>query len=40
MKLEHLSPEEVTKLELATGVPVVYGLNASGQITHKVILNE
>ncbi len=40
MKLENLSPEEVTKLELATGVPIVYDIDSSGQVTDKVILND
>jgi len=39
MKLESLSPEAVTKLELATGVPIVYEIDSSGQVTDKVILN-
>ncbi len=39
MKLENLSPEAVTKLELATGVPIVYAIDASGQVTNKVILD-
>jgi len=39
MKLENLSPEEVTNLELATGVPIVYDIDPSAQVTHKVILN-
>ena len=38
MKLENLSPAEVTKLELATGVPIVYDIDSSGQVTDKVIL--
>jgi 2,3-bisphosphoglycerate-dependent phosphoglycerate mutase len=40
MKLENLSPEAVTKLELATGVPIVYEIDSSGQVTAKVILNQ
>jgi 2,3-bisphosphoglycerate-dependent phosphoglycerate mutase len=39
MKLESLSPEEVTKLELATGVPIVYNIDSSGQVTDKAILD-
>ena len=40
MKLENLSPEEVTKLELITGVPIVYEMNAAGEATGKKILND
>jgi len=40
MKLEDLSPEEVTKLELATGVPIVYDVDPFDQIINKVILND
>ncbi len=39
MQLEHLSSESVMQLELATGVPIVYDINASGQVTKKVILD-
>jgi 2,3-bisphosphoglycerate-dependent phosphoglycerate mutase len=39
MQLEHLSPASVMQVELATGVPIVYEINASGQVTDKVILN-
>ncbi len=38
MWLEGLSPEEVLKLELATGVPVVYHFNADGTIAGKEVL--
>jgi 2,3-bisphosphoglycerate-dependent phosphoglycerate mutase len=40
MRLENLSPEAVMNLELATGIPIVYDINPSGQVTHKVILND
>ena len=40
MKLENLSPKEVTQLELATGVPIVYDIKASGQVAHKLILDD
>jgi len=40
MKLDNLSTEEVTKLELATGIPIVYDINASGQVAHKLILDD
>jgi len=39
MKLENLSPAAVTELELATGVPIVYELDPSGQVTDKVLLD-
>jgi 2,3-bisphosphoglycerate-dependent phosphoglycerate mutase len=39
MKLENLSPEAVTKLELATGLPIVYHIDPSGRVTDKVILD-
>ena len=39
MQLENLSPEAVTQLEIATGVPIVYDINAAGQVTKKVILD-
>jgi 2,3-bisphosphoglycerate-dependent phosphoglycerate mutase len=38
MELDHLSEEEVPKLELATGVPIVYDIDATGQATNQVIL--
>jgi 2,3-bisphosphoglycerate-dependent phosphoglycerate mutase len=37
-ELDNLSEEAVAKLELATGVPIVYDIDASGQVTNKVIL--
>jgi 2,3-bisphosphoglycerate-dependent phosphoglycerate mutase len=39
MKLENLSPEAVTKLELATGIPTVYEIASSALVTDKIILN-
>ena len=38
MDLDQLSKEEVLKLELATGVPVVFKLNEKGQTEEKTIL--
>jgi len=35
MGLENLSPQEVVALEIATGVPLVYTLDAGGKITDK-----
>jgi 2,3-bisphosphoglycerate-dependent phosphoglycerate mutase len=40
MVLERLSPEEVITLELATGVPIVYNLDVSGEAIGKKILND
>jgi 2,3-bisphosphoglycerate-dependent phosphoglycerate mutase len=38
MVLDRLSAEEVLKLELATGVPLVYRLNADTTVAEKTIL--
>ncbi|MDA7946535.1 MAG: 2,3-bisphosphoglycerate-dependent phosphoglycerate mutase [Hyphomicrobiaceae bacterium] len=35
MKLDNLSQDEVTQLNLATGVPIVYRLNADGSVAEK-----
>jgi 2,3-bisphosphoglycerate-dependent phosphoglycerate mutase len=40
MMLDGLSPDEVTALELATGVPIVYELDATGGSIGKKILND
>ncbi|AFY92346.1 2,3-bisphosphoglycerate-dependent phosphoglycerate mutase [Chamaesiphon minutus] len=40
MMLDRLSPDEVTALELATGVPIVYELDAAGGSIGKQILND
>ena len=39
MALDGLTPDEVVQLELATGVPVVYRLNADSTIASKDILD-
>ncbi len=39
MALDGLTPDEVVKLELATGLPVVYRLNADSTIASKDILS-
>jgi 2,3-bisphosphoglycerate-dependent phosphoglycerate mutase len=39
MALEGKSGEEIVKLELATGVPIVYALNADSTVKSKVILD-
>ena len=38
MALDGLSPDEIVKLELATGVPVVYRLNADSSVASKEVL--
>ncbi len=38
MALDGLTPDEVVKLELATGVPVIYRLNADSTVASKEIL--
>jgi 2,3-bisphosphoglycerate-dependent phosphoglycerate mutase len=40
MVLDRLSPDEVSLLELATGVPIVYDLDATGASISKKILND
>ncbi|PPS45459.1 2,3-bisphosphoglycerate-dependent phosphoglycerate mutase [Chroococcidiopsis sp. TS-821] len=39
MYLDNLSPEEVPSLELATGIPIVYEIDAEANIIDKVILD-
>lgn len=39
MDLDRLSEDEVPLLELATGVPVIYDIDADGNVTHKQILS-
>lgn len=38
MELDQLSPDEVVKLELATGVPIVYEIDTAGAVVKKEIL--
>jgi 2,3-bisphosphoglycerate-dependent phosphoglycerate mutase len=38
MALDGLSPDEIVKLELATGLPVVYRLNADTSVASKEVL--
>lgn len=38
MKLDNLSRDEVTQLNLATGVPIIYRLNQDGTIAEKIDL--
>ncbi len=37
--LENLNPAEITTLELATGVPIVYEIGTDGLVMNKVILS-
>jgi 2,3-bisphosphoglycerate-dependent phosphoglycerate mutase len=38
MKLEEMTPEEITKLELQTATPLVYEIDSNGQMTSKTVL--
>jgi 2,3-bisphosphoglycerate-dependent phosphoglycerate mutase len=38
MKLDNLSRDEITQLNLATGVPVIYRFNEDGSVAEKMIL--
>ncbi|MFH0834592.1 MAG: 2,3-bisphosphoglycerate-dependent phosphoglycerate mutase [Patescibacteria group bacterium] len=38
MKLDNLSPAEIVKLEIPTGEPIVYEVDASGKVVSKKIL--
>ena len=38
MVLDQLTPESVPTLELATGVPIVYKLNADSTVGSKIVL--
>ena len=40
MSLEGLSGEEIVKQEIATGVPLVYTLDADGKVTSKQVLED
>lgn len=40
MDLDGLSEEEVPKLELVTGVPIIYEINSEGQIVDKLIIED
>jgi len=37
MQLDRLTEDQVTKLELATGTPIVYDIDEKGAITHKSV---
>ena len=38
MVLDKLAPDQITKLEIATGVPLVYRLNADTTVAEKTVL--
>jgi 2,3-bisphosphoglycerate-dependent phosphoglycerate mutase len=38
MVLEQMTPESVTTLELTTGVPIIYQLNADSTVASKTVL--
>ena len=38
MALEGLSPDEIVKRELETGVPILYRLNADTTVAEKAVL--
>jgi 2,3-bisphosphoglycerate-dependent phosphoglycerate mutase len=38
MYLDHLSKEEVLELDLGTGVPIVYEIDAEGKVQEKRVL--
>ena len=38
MALDNLSPEEIVKMEIATGVPIIYRLNEDGTVASKQVL--
>jgi 2,3-bisphosphoglycerate-dependent phosphoglycerate mutase len=38
MVLDHLSPQEIVKRELATGVPLVYRLNADSTVAERQVM--
>jgi 2,3-bisphosphoglycerate-dependent phosphoglycerate mutase len=40
MKLENLTPEQITKEELATAVPIVYDVDSSCNVIGKLILDK
>ncbi len=39
MHLDHLSPEEVCKLELKTGIPIIYDIDCKGKVIDKQVLD-
>jgi 2,3-bisphosphoglycerate-dependent phosphoglycerate mutase len=39
MVLDRLSPDEIVKLEIGTGIPLVYRLNADTSVAEKQVLD-
>jgi 2,3-bisphosphoglycerate-dependent phosphoglycerate mutase len=37
--LENLSEAAIVNVELGTGIPIIYDIDANGQVTDKVILD-
>jgi 2,3-bisphosphoglycerate-dependent phosphoglycerate mutase len=37
--LENLSEKEIVKVELGTGIPIIYDIDSKGQVTDKIVLN-
>ena len=35
MQLDRLTPEQILKVELATGAPIIYRLDDAGRVTEK-----
>ena len=40
MHLDNLSPEEVVRLEIPTGMPICYQINNQGQVQNKILLED
>jgi 2,3-bisphosphoglycerate-dependent phosphoglycerate mutase len=38
MVLDHLSPQEIVKREIATGVPLIYRLNADSTVAERKVM--
>ena len=39
MQLDQLSPEEVVKLEIPTGVPICYQIDNQGKVMEKLLID-
>lgn len=40
MVLDDLDPQEVSHLELKTGIPIIYDIDSEGKVSDKLVLNE
>ena len=40
MHLDNLSPDEVVRLEIPTGMPICYQINNQGQVQNKILLED